>query len=456
MNTGPGDQVDPDLWPCGLVVIDGSGKICQTNVTLRRWLGHENTAPYEKLRFADLLSRASRIYFETHLRPLLLMTGHFAEVSIELQRRDGTHLGAFLNGRADLSDGRMTSAHLCVFQNEQRQTFERELVARRRESEEFRSLVQSSPYAIVSVNSKLRIHAWNAAAEMLFGYSEAEAIGAKFDQLVVPPEESQLVADDLRRATAGEIVRREAERLRKDGSRIHVEKSLAAINDKTQEHSGFVIVYSDITARKASEMRIATLLHELNHRSKNLLSVVQIIARQTARRYDGSDFLAVFTDRLASLTSNQDLLIRSERDTVDLERLARAQFAHLIDADDARVTIGGPQITLNADVSQEIGMALFELVTNAAKYGALSRSSGAVKLCWTITEGPSPEIEMTWVESGGPAVTPPVRTGFGTQVTGHVLEGVAMGRTSREFAPEGFRWTLRAPYERLTPSEKGA
>lgn len=453
MTAATDDPVNPDLWPCGLVVMDGFGQIQQTNATLRRWLGMEEAAPNRSLRFVDILSRAGRIYFETHLRPLLVMTGHFSEVSIELECPDGTRFGVFLNGRATLSDGRMISAHFCVFQNEQRQSFERELVAKRRESDEFRSLVRSSPHAIVSVDMNLIIRAWNPAAEKLFGHTKAEAIGERFDLLLIPPDELKTVADDLNRVASGETLRSEAVRRHKDGHLLHVEKSIAAINDLAQEYSGLVAVYSDISARKAAEAQVQTLLHEVNHRSKNLLSVVQVVARQTGRLHEGADFISMFNKRLASLTSNQDILIRSHGENVDLETLARAQFAHLTDPTESRVTISGPAVELNEKVSQAIGMAIFELVTNAAKYGALSQEAGAVTLSWEVTNGPNPTIEITWVEIDGPPVTAPTRKGFGSQVSGPILESITSGRTTRDYAEGGFSWTLSAPFGHLTQSK---
>ena len=101
-------------------------------------------------------------------------------------------------------------------------------------------------------------------------------------------------------------------------------------------------------------------------------------------------------------------------------------------------------------MTQAIGMAIFELVTNAAKYGALSKEAGAVTLSWKINDMPSPMLEMSWIETDGPPVIVPTRKGFGYQVTGPLLEGVTSGQTSREYATEGFRWTFKAPLDRLT------
>ncbi|WP_187394068.1 PAS domain S-box protein [Oceaniovalibus sp. ACAM 378] len=294
------------------------------------------------------------------------------------------------------------------------------------------------------------IRAWNPAAEQLFGYSEAEVIGQRFDEILVPPEDLTNVSDDMRRIASGETVRSETERLHKNGQRMQVERSISAIHDVSQEYTGFVATYSDISARKASEAHIQTLLQEVNHRSKNLLAIVQVIARQTGRMYEGPDFFAVFNKRLESLTSNQDILINSQGSHVDLETLAHKQFAHLIDPADPRVTISGPTVHTNESASQAVGMAIFELVTNAAKYGGLSQETGSVALSWAITEQVAPNIEISWVETGGPPVTAPTRKGFGSQVTGPILESMTSGKTHRDYDPNGLRWYLSAPLARLT------
>jgi PAS domain S-box-containing protein len=442
--------VDPDLWPCGLIVMDANGLIKLTNSTLRSWFANDTVSLETGSRFVDILTRASRIFFETHLRPILAVEGEFAEISIELETQEGTRIGVFVNGRATLIEGRLTEAHFCLFKNEQRQSFERELVAKRRESEEFRILVASSPHAIMSADTDLKIHAWNPAAENLFGYSKDEVLGKRFDELLVPADEKELTRKDQSRVASGEVLRSESGRLHKDGSIVHVERSVAAIYDERHNYIGFVTVYSDISERKASQEKIQTLLHEINHRSKNLLTIVGVIARQTGRLYEGEEFLKVFSRRLSSLASNQTILINSGNIHVDLKTLASAQFDHLVDVTESQVSISGPIVHLNETVSQAIGMALFELVTNAAKYGALSQGPGRVDLTWIITEDASPNLHMSWVETGGPAVVAPTRAGFGSQVTGPILESSTSGKTTREYKADGLHWTFSAPFEELT------
>ena len=103
----------------------------------------------------------------------------------------------------------------------------------------------------------------------------------------------------------------------------------------------------DISARKAQEEQVHLLMHEVNHRAKNMLSLVQAIARQTAAR-EPEDFIGCFTERIQALAANQDLLIRNEWQGVDVDDLARAQLAHFADLVGSRIAVDGPKLRLNA------------------------------------------------------------------------------------------------------------
>src|SRR5258706_15581649 len=128
-------------------------------------------------------------------------------------------------------------------------------------------------------------------------------------------------------------------------------------------------------------------MREINHRAKNMLSVVDAIAHQTATR-NPEDFVERFSDRVQALSANQDLLVRNEWKGVDIADLVRAQLAHFADLIGSRIAVHGPKLRLNAASAQAIGLALHELATNAGKYGALSTDRGRVDLRWG-TDGDS-------------------------------------------------------------------
>jgi PAS domain S-box-containing protein len=176
---------------------------------------------------------------------------------------------------------------------------------------------------------------------------------------------------------------------------------------------------ADITERKEREeerrqreKKVQLLMREVNHRSKNILSVVYAIARQTAAK-NPEDFIERFSERIQALSANQDLLVRNEWNRVEIEDLVRTQLAPFVDLIGSRIVARGPKLGLKADSAQAIGLALHELATNAGKYGALSTRKGCVHIRWR-TDGQT--LTMSWIECDGPPVSTPNQRGFGTTV----------------------------------------
>jgi two-component sensor histidine kinase len=168
----------------------------------------------------------------------------------------------------------------------------------------------------------------------------------------------------------------------------------------------------DITERKAREEREQLLMREVNHRAKNMLSVVDAIAHQTATR-NPEDFIERFSERIQALSANQDLLVRNEWQGIDVKDLVRAQLAHFADLIGSRIAVRGPKLLLKPASAQAIGLALHELAANAGKYGALSTDAGRIDVAWR-TDGDT--LTMSWTETDGPPVSAPKRSGFGTLV----------------------------------------
>jgi len=200
----------------------------------------------------------------------------------------------------------------------------------------------------------------------------------------------------------------------------------------------FVSVAQDVTERKAHEEQVQLLLGEVNHRAKNMLGVVQGIARQTASR-EPEDFLGCFTERIQALAANQDLLVRNEWQGVDAGDLVRAQLAPFADLMGSRIAVSDPKLRLNPTAAQGIGLALHELVTNSGKFGALSTSTGRVDVCWD-TDGDT--FTMSWTEREGPPVSAPKRRGFGTMVMEAMAASSVDGAVDLHYAPSGVTWRL--------------
>jgi two-component sensor histidine kinase len=203
----------------------------------------------------------------------------------------------------------------------------------------------------------------------------------------------------------------------------------------------FTGTVQDITERKEREEKEHLLMREINHRSKNMLSVVDAIAHQTAAR-NPEDFIERFSERIQALSANQDLLVRNEWNGVEIEDLVRAQLAPFADLIGSRIVVCGPKRRLNAASAQAIGLALHELATNAGKYGALSTDAGHVDVSWG-SDGDT--LTMSWTEREGPPVPAPKRRGFGTIVMQAMMERSVEGVVDLDYAPSGLTWRLTCP-----------
>jgi PAS domain S-box-containing protein len=198
----------------------------------------------------------------------------------------------------------------------------------------------------------------------------------------------------------------------------------------------------DITERKECQEQEHLMMREVYHRAKNLLSVVDAIARQTATKDHPEDFIRRFSERLQALSVNQDLLIRDEWLGIDIEDLVNGQLAPLADLTGPRIVAHGPKLRLNASSAQAVGLALYELATNATKYGALSTDTGRVYINWGADDI---TFTMSWTEREGPQVSPPQRRGFGTIVMKEMAERSLDGKVELEYAPSGVTWSLTCP-----------
>jgi two-component sensor histidine kinase len=192
--------------------------------------------------------------------------------------------------------------------------------------------------------------------------------------------------------------------------------------------------------RKGREER-EFLMREINHRAKNMLSVVDAIAHQTAKR-NPEDFIERFSERMKALSDNQDLLIRNEWHGAEIEALVRAHLAPFVDLIGSRIVVRGPELRLNAASAQAIGLALHELATNAGKYGALSTDTGRVSVRWGTEDD---TFTVSWTEREGPTVSAPQRRGFGTVVMEAMAERSVDGKVDLHYAPSGVIWRLICP-----------
>jgi PAS domain S-box-containing protein len=207
----------------------------------------------------------------------------------------------------------------------------------------------------------------------------------------------------------------------------------------------------DINERKAAEERQQLLIHELNHRVKNNLATVQAIAFQTLKGDQAmAEARSRFEARLMALSRTHNLLTDQSWSGAPLDRIVRESTEPL--AGEERCTASGDPLWLAPHAALALSLALHELATNAAKYGALSAEQGRVAIEWRMDED---HLLLEWKERGGPPVTPPERRGFGSRLIERGLESDLGGGAKLDFEPDGLRCTIRASLDSIRAAEAG-
>ncbi len=207
----------------------------------------------------------------------------------------------------------------------------------------------------------------------------------------------------------------------------------------------------DITDRKLWEDRQQLLINELNHRVKNTLATVQSLAVQSFRNLGPESDLRVktFQDRLLALARAHDILTRDNWEGAELGELI-GEVIEPYCRQSRRCDIDGPSVRLTPNVALAISMAVHELATNAAKYGALSAPTGRVSITWTLTPDEPRHLTLCWQEHGGPPVAPPARKGFGTRLIERSLAHELAGEAILAYVPTGVVCTIKAPLKGAT------
>jgi PAS domain S-box-containing protein len=306
-----------------------------------------------------------------------------------------------------------------------------------RASQRLASIVESSDDAIISKDTSGIIKTWNAGAERVFGYTAAEAIGQPVTMLI-PADRLDEEPEILQRIMRGDrIDHYETVRQRKNGERIDISITVSPLRNAAGRVVGASKIARDITDRKRAEAHREMLLGEMKHRVKNTLAMVQAFANQTLRSVPKEE-RETFGGRLRALAGAYDLLTSESWNRAEIRRVVE-QALEPFPAQ--RIAIEGPDCAVNATNASHLTLGLHELATNAVKYGALSNAEGRVHIDW-LPEGQS-HVRLTWRESGGPAVAPPERKGFGSTLVELVLENVRL-----EYAPDGVVCAMSVPLDK--------
>jgi PAS domain S-box-containing protein len=199
----------------------------------------------------------------------------------------------------------------------------------------------------------------------------------------------------------------------------------------------------DVTDRKDKEERITALMAEVAHRVKNQYAVILAIVRETAKQTKSSkEFEKQIQSRIGTLARSHDLLVSSDWIGVTVSDLVKAQLEPFCSLE--RCDVSGPHVTLKPMAVQYLGIAIHELATNSAKYGALSATGGRLSVEWSFTQGSGEErkLRLVWKEFSGPPVRKSAKFGFGRQVLERLTPSALNGTGKLDLAPGGLTWTL--------------
>ena len=238
--------------------------------------------------------------------------------------------------------------------------------------------------------------------------------------------------------------------LHPDGREVWLEETAKAEFNSAGRFVRLKGLTLDITDRKHAEARQDLLIAELDHRVKNVLARVAVVATRTRERSSSmAEFVKALDGRLHSMAAAHSLLSQTRWNGVGLADLVRDQLAPY--ASGANAISSGPNIMLSAATTQSVAMVLHELVTNAAKYGALSTPEGKVSVDWSEPSGEAgaAKLTMVWREKGGPPAAAPHESGFGTNLIRDLVPHELGGKVDLSFGREGVTCTIEVPIERL-------
>jgi PAS domain S-box-containing protein len=305
----------------------------------------------------------------------------------------------------------------------------------------FEAALRDSPIAVFEQDADL-IYTWIYNPPL--GVASAKVVGRSELELMTKRTADVVRAVKFDAMTAGEPRRAEV-LIEADGRAGWFDMRVEPITLR-DGRPGLVATSTDITRIKRNEEHLRVVMRELNHRSKNLLTIVLSIVRQTSRDFAvPTAFMVRTAERLGALANAHDVLANEKWRGADISAVLRGQLAHQLETYSGRIHINGPPCSLPPESAHYVGMALHELGSNAVKHGALAGAEGQVFVDWRLSTSEDPELELTWREDSQRPIAAPSRLGFGSTILQTLTPRSLGGVASLTFEDRGLVWTLTAP-----------
>ena len=392
--------------------------------------------------------------------PLELRRAHRAGMEHYLSSGEGPVLGRRIEVEAMRSDGALFPMELAISPidtpgDRHFTAFVRDITEGKqheqylRESEQRLKATYEHAFAgIGEVDLEGRFTRVNEQFCLLTGYSRDELLARTLFAITHPDDRAE---DErlFRQQISGGIdaYRVDKRYIHKSGKVVWIKLSASAVRDASGTMLYGVRVVDDISEQKRADRHQKLLVNELNHRVKNSLATVQSIASQTLRNAESLDAARRAIDsRLQAMARAHDVLTRENWESAELWEVIAEAVAPYRNAQENRLHLMGPKVRVSPRMALTLSMAVQELATNAAKYGALSNEQGRISISWKVAASvPPSRLRLQWQESGGPSVATPSRRGFGSRLIERGLAQELDGEVKIEFAPEGVICTVDAP-----------
>lgn len=333
---------------------------------------------------------------------------------------------------------------------------QRRLLLRARKAEQekanFERVVRQASDFIGIADKRGEVLFLNQAARELVGLAPDAAIPTAVIDYIAEADRLLFQTEIKPQIKSGQTCEREL-RLRNfaGGEDVPALFTMFPVRDGEGDLIGYGVVTKDITLQKEEEERKAQIMAEAAHRIKNTLAIVQAIVAQTLKSAKTmEESREAITKRVNALAAAQNILTGAQGSAADIMSVVAGALAPH-DGGNGRMTWEGPDHPLDSPQAVGLSLALHELATNAAKYGALSGETGSVGIKWHVE--PDGAFQLEWTERGGPAVTPPSTTGFGSRLIQRMIGPYFRGKTTLEFLPEGVRFRLEGSLPSSAPTD---
>ncbi len=391
--------------------------------------GSTQTVPQLQVELRETRQQLQSTYqeFDTTLEELRLANAELVSANEEMQSS---------NEEMETSREELQSV------NEELQTVNHEMArhmeALDQSNADLRGLLENTGIAAIFLDRNLRIRRFTSAATEIFTLLPSDC-GRHISDLHHELQDGDLRAELEQALDANKPLQRNVQRT--DGNRHYLMRMLPYTGHA--DAGGMVLTLVDVTELARANARHKTMIGELNHRVRNMLAVVSGMAQQTLAPVVGPELLDAFLSRLFAMARTYKLLTEADWGWMALHELIGGELGCLVGVD--RFALTGPTVQLDPRETLALGMVMHELATNAAKYGALSNTSGRVEVTWSQADDGNGTLAIHWRESGGPAVAAPRRRGFGSLLLERQLAYELQGRSDVDFAVDGLAVDLYIP-----------